>query len=369
MTTPERETDLRQFLPNADLLDLAAAPHLWNINSIEVGATATRLTGWCLPHGGRLDNSALVVNGGTFPLVRSDKPAGQYAELYPWHPNAAFASFTVDIPHSILDLRSADEFEFRAVPRSGTQGYAGYSLQIKRSDLSFEPPDAVIAARIGVGEALHYTMFGRSIFRGFDAALRRATGGGFEKAGSIVDWGSGSGRVSRHIVGGLRSGQTFRGFDIDAPAIAWSNTHIGPHFHASTIAPPLDVASESVDVVVAYSVFTHLSEAAFHQWLSELKRIFRPGGTLLFTVLGDFSMASLAPTFPRVAHERWRERGIYDDSANRQLETIEVGGDVYRNTWVKRAFISQALGRAGLKHIETASPFHFYQDLVVARRL
>jgi SAM-dependent methyltransferase len=114
-------------------------------------------------------------------------------------------------------------------------------------------------------------------------------------------------------------------------------------------------------------VFTHLSEAAFLAWTKEMARVVRPGGTLLFTVLGDFAMAALAPGFPRVAHERWRQRGIYDDSGNAQLETIGVTGATYRNTWVKRSFVEKALG-SDFELVDYVRPFHFYQDLVVARR-
>lgn len=356
------QMDFRSFLPNADLFDLDRAPHLWNINSVTIGTDATTINGWCLPHGGVAGRTRLLVNGHRFAPAFYDKPAGVYAELYPWYPNAALAGFSLTVPHRTLDLRKADEIVFEVA--DGEVAPDGYQLALLRSDLGFIIPDAEIAARIGVGDVMSYTMFGRAIYRGLDAALRQSVGHGFDGAKTIVDWGCGSARVSRHIVPRLKPGQTLTGFDIDAPAVDWSNRHVGPHFRTCGLNPPLDVASGSVDVVFAYSVFTHLSEASFHDWLAEIRRILAPGGVVLFTVLGDFAMAALAPNFPRVAHQAWIKRGIYDDSGNAQLETIGVGGAVYRNTWVKRRFVDEALGRAGLKKAAVLSPFHFYQDLV-----
>lgn len=358
--------DFRKFIANSDLLELERSPHLWNINSVSIGNTATTISGWCLPFSGRPDQTRLVINGKRFSPRFLEKPSGIYAELYPWHPNAAYAGFSLDLPHGVLDVRRQKELTFEVA--QGDDPPEGYKLCLLVDDLTFAIPDAEIAARIGVGEPLNYTMFGRSIYRGFEEELQKATGRGFAGAGRIVDWGCGSARVSRHIVPTLHPGQTLTGFDIDAPAVDWSNRHVGPHFRTCGLNPPLDLSPGTVDVVFAYSVFTHLSEAAFHVWLAEMRRILAPGGVVMFTILGDFAMAALSPDFPRSAHQAWVKRGIYDDSGNAQLDSIGVEGDIYRNTWVKQAFVRAALDRAGLKLLSRQSPFHFYQDLIVARR-
>jgi SAM-dependent methyltransferase len=355
--------NLAKVIPNFDFLEIDRVPHLWNINWIDIGKT-----GWSLPHDGLMGNSGLLVNGVIFPIVRDIAPSQVYVDLYPWHPNAAYSGFTLQIPHEKLDLRTVTEARFESVSLTNHDSLNSYNLSILIDDLKFEIPDAEIAARIGVGETLHYTMFGRGIYHAFQDALRNETGKGFEGASNIMDWGSGSGRVARHVIRELKRKQKFTGFDIDAPAVNWSNKNIGSYFSVCELQPPLNIAANSIDVVFAYSVFTHLSEEAFHVWLAELSRAMRPGGTLLFTVLSDFAMVSLLPNFPKADHQRYFARGIYDDSKNKQLETIGVGGDVYRNTWVKQAFVKEALLRAGLEMSSFVSPAHFYQDLVVARK-
>lgn len=65
--------------------------------------------------------------------------------------------------------------------------------------------------------------------------------------------------------------------------------------------------------------------------------------------------------------EAWKERGIHDSVANAQLDTINVAKDYYRNVWMKRACIEREFG-ADFEIVDFAPGFHFYQDLVVARR-
>ncbi len=47
--------------------------------------------------------------------------------------------------------------------------------------------------------------------------------------------------------------------------------------------PPTALPSESADLIVAYSVFSHLSETAHMAWVEELARVLRPGGVLAVT--------------------------------------------------------------------------------------
>jgi len=48
---------------------------------------------------------------------------------------------------------------------------------------------------------------------------------------------------------------------------------------------PLDFPPATFDLVVAFSVFSHLSPAAHRHWLREFHRVLRPGGTAIVTTL------------------------------------------------------------------------------------
>lgn len=360
------EIDPIAFVPNADMYELDKAPYLWNVDSVAIGERTT-ISGWCLPHGGRLGNTEIVINGHSFDPVRSS-PRGIFAELYPWHPNAALAGFTLSVSHDVFDVRRFDEISISCVERSSRGEEAGYTLDLLIKDLEYKIPPSDVAARIGVENIFHYAMFGRAIFRGFEKTLRKNCKKSFSDFPAVIDWGCGSARIARHVIGALKSNSKFLGFDIDTVAIAWANENVGPYFRVSSARPPLDQATASVDLVYAYSVFTHLAAENLASWLDEMARILKPGGIGMFTVLSDRAMIALLPGLPRHTLETWRATGIFDSLKNAQLDAINVPSDYYRNVWLTRDYIRKIFS-AHFEIIDFVGSFHFYQDLVVVRRL
>jgi SAM-dependent methyltransferase len=357
--------DPLEFVPNVDLLSLNEAPHQWNINSVRLTSDGASISGWCLPLNGRLGETELVINGKAYALEAEDY-CDVYASLYPWHPNSAYSSFELKIPLAVQNLSNATEISVE--PRSKLTGKTSpYSLEVLVADLDFKMPPAEIAARIGATNLVDYTIQGRSIYRALERALKSSFNSSFANYPQILDWGCGSGRVGRHTVAGLANSQTFVGFDIDAYAVKWANAKFGNHFSICATSPPLDLSSGSIDLAYAYSVFTHLAEADMRNWISELSRVIRPGGILLFSVLSDGAMVALYPVTDRALLTEWSKRGIYDSVANSQLNTIEVAKDYYRNVWLKKAFIEEELALT-FELVDFVQGFHFYQDLVVAKR-
>jgi ubiquinone/menaquinone biosynthesis C-methylase UbiE len=314
---------------------------------------------------GRLDNTDLIVNERRHPLGLS-QPAAIYNELYPWYPNASFASFNLVIPHALQDLRTQHELVVQPVSRA-TGETSTHPLELLLDDLNFEMPPAEVAARIGATNRSDYTILGRSIYRAFERALQKNFNNSFSGYKTILDWGCGSGRVARHVVTDLDPGQRFRGFDIDAFAVEWANGRFGGHFHQCSTAPPLAVDTGSIDLVYAYSVLTHLADRDMKAWLAEMARVIQKDGVFLFTVLSDVAMVSLFPVTDRNLLSDWSRRGIFDSLANAQLDTIDVARDYYRNVWLKRDYIKKSLG-ATFEVVDFIPGFHFYQSLVVARR-
>jgi SAM-dependent methyltransferase len=102
-----------------------------------------------------------------------------------------------------------------------------------------------------------------------------------------LDFGCGSARVLRHFAHEAEHGE-FWGCDIDRPSIEWDESNLSPpfRFFHSTLAPPLARESESMDLVWAMSVFTHISER-WSDWLVEMHRVLAPGGVLVASFLGE----------------------------------------------------------------------------------
>jgi SAM-dependent methyltransferase len=132
----------------------------------------------------------------------------------------------------------------------------------------------------------------------------------------ILDFGCGCGRLLRRLFD-LVPDARLSGCDIDPDAIAWVADNIpGVDARVSAPLPPSPFANDAFDLVIGYSVLTHLDERYQDAWLAELQRVLRPGGVALLTVHGPGSWHRVVRTAlvgrPELASlEREREtRGI-----------------------------------------------------------
>ena len=104
---------------------------------------------------------------------------------------------------------------------------------------------------------------------------------------SALDFGCGSARVLRHFAAEAEQGEFF-GCDIDQPSIEWDQANLSPpfKFFHSSLAPPLSLNAEALDLVWAMSVFTHIGDL-WSDWLVEMHRLLKLGGLLIASFLGE----------------------------------------------------------------------------------
>jgi SAM-dependent methyltransferase len=119
------------------------------------------------------------------------------------------------------------------------------------------------------------------------------TGRAFADLGRVLDFGSGCGRVVRHL---SDAGPEVYGCDANPHAVAWCNVHLPfGRFSVNSLTPPLPYPDGYFGQVFAFSVFTHLSVELQVAWIAELRRILSPGGFLLLTTHGDACIDPLSP--------------------------------------------------------------------------
>jgi len=98
-----------------------------------------------------------------------------------------------------------------------------------------------------------------------------------------VDFGCGWGRITRFFIKDF-SKECLLGVDpIERMIDLCQNTNPWATFQQIDLLPPLDLPNASVDVIFAFSVFSHLTEDVHLQWLTEFARVLRPGGSLIVT--------------------------------------------------------------------------------------
>jgi len=178
----------------------------------------------------------------------------------------------------------------------------------------------------------------------------------------VLDWGCGPGRVAWFLAGFAEL--NLSGCDIDGEAVAWCNENVkaGAFTHTEPV-PPLPYEAASFDAVIAVSVFTHLQRRWQLAWLTEIRRVLRPGGVLAASVLG----LTAASEIENLAGHVENMGGIYDEIPASSHDGI-APQEYYRDTYQNEAYTRDrwsvrlpvvAYQEAGVNH---------HQDLVVCRK-
>ena len=100
---------------------------------------------------------------------------------------------------------------------------------------------------------------------------------------SILDFGCGWGRIIRFFFKDTSCENLF-GVDVDPKMVDFCSEelHCGNYFLVNS-EPPSVFQDGSVDLIYAFSVFTHLAENTAMNWISEFSRILKPKGILIAT--------------------------------------------------------------------------------------
>ena len=143
-----------------------------------------------------------------------------------------------------------------------------------------------------------------------------------ESVTAVLDFGCGCGRVLRHLRGVWPHAQLF-GSDVDEKLINWTrkNLHELAQWHTGDYLPPSEFGPESLDIIYAVSVFTHMDEEAQSSWLDEFHRIMKPKGIILLTV---------SPLRKGDSHNSWD----YQDQRGMMYQYRRH--EIVNRSWVKR---------------------------------
>jgi ubiquinone/menaquinone biosynthesis C-methylase UbiE len=100
---------------------------------------------------------------------------------------------------------------------------------------------------------------------------------------SVLEFGCGWGRIIRLFLRDIEAGSLW-GIDCLPSAIqVCVETNPQTQFKLVDPFPPTSFDADTFDLVYAYSVFSHLSERAHLEWLTEFTRILKPGGLAVLT--------------------------------------------------------------------------------------
>jgi SAM-dependent methyltransferase len=144
----------------------------------------------------------------------------------------------------------------------------------------------------------------------------------------VLDWGCGCGRIARWLAPDVVGrGGRFTGCDLNPKLVAWCQANLPGRYIANGLQPPLPLEAESLDLVYAHSVLTHLTEATAGAWLAEVARVLRPGGCALLTFHDEAYAEAWGP--PEVRPRLGSQRYLVWNNA--------LEGSNYMSAWTTRA--------------------------------
>ena len=162
---------------------------------------------------------------------------------------------------------------------------------VARTGQRFLPP-ARLRFHVGSVRPADYVRIGRRCAEDLDRALIDSgrTWAGIER---VLDFGCGCGRT---LIWLRDREPRFTGTDLHEDCIRWAERNLTfADFQRNRPTPPLDLPAATFDLAFSCSVFTHLDEADQRAWLSEMRRLSRPGALLLFSVHGESCRTDLSP--------------------------------------------------------------------------
>jgi SAM-dependent methyltransferase len=228
--------------------------------------------------------------------------------------------------------------------------------RLGKVDLPCAPPAPVQTAFVGAAGRASLAEGGRFYKFVLDILARE----GIAEVTSLMDFGCGWGRFTRLFQREVTEGGLY-GVDPWNYAINLCRSHFPfASFVQSNYLPPLQFKDNTFDVVVAYSVFSHLVEHAAQAWINEISRVLRPGGVLIATTHGPWVLDNVKAvrSGARKACNQW-EDGIANSwpDVTPLLEKYRDGEfvfirnqnnplpvDLYGNSFVPEAYVKNVWG-------------------------
>jgi ubiquinone/menaquinone biosynthesis C-methylase UbiE len=175
----------------------------------------------------------------------------------------------------------------------------------------------------------------------------------------ICDWGCGPMRVLRHLPIIMRKTNKFIGLDYNKETISWAAaTFPDIEFHLNGLNPPLPLKDQSADVIYAISVFTHLSEGLFRDYVKDIYRVLKKNGILIATLHGDQSATHLLK----------KEMENYKGGKFVARDKVEEGKRIYAS-YHPKSFVADAFKKYKiLEHDQSIDSDIFYQDWYIFKK-
>jgi SAM-dependent methyltransferase len=310
----------------------------------------------------------LRVNGEDIRVAVRFEENSELSRVYWFEPGISRAAFRASLPVAegvangviVFDLierstgRLANPFRRLFVPSRSGRG------------VRVPPKDRRQRVTRSLSDELAFLTSGLSQSRSCRAIVEEKAGVVWGSLHSVLDWGCGCGRLTRHLIDERAPGQKIIGVDIDKDNIAWCRQNLPKgYFYVLDLVPPTRFADEQFDLVIGISVMTHLAEACQFQWLAELRRLLRPKGYVLLSISSNNAVARATHSEEWI--ERWRSSGFDDRGINPGLQGCIPDDTYYRDCYHTKEYVSSRWSEF-FEILAIEEDVFGYQDAVLMQR-
>lgn len=206
-------------------------------------------------------------------------------------------------------------------------------------------------------EASSYLYFeaGKECFKSIENIIL-SSGRSLSEIGSYLDFACGYGRVTRFLVQELESSKVWVS-DIYKDAVDFQKKYFGVNGFYSETEPSKVNFPMKYEVIYVGSLFSHLPESRFEEWLLTLYNTLEENGILIFSTHGN----SLCPPAIKTDPSGFT---FWHGSESRSLSTEEYGSTFVTRDWVER--LAKKLGISNISFLEKG--LAGYQDIYVAAK-
>jgi|GEM_PF-239819 len=185
----------------------------------------------------------------------------------------------------------------------------------------------------------HYMMNGLNSFNLVNKLIKHKFGN-FSSINSFLDFASGYGRLCRFLVLRLEPQKVWVS-DIKTKAIEFQQKEFGVNGLASSFKPKNFKPDQKFDFIYVGSLFTHLPENIFYQWLQSLFSLLTDKGILAFTAQ-DVSL------YNGEIQDGFLYFSTSEDTLFTEIDDSLANSDPYGLTYVAEEYVYKQIIKMGL---------------------
>lgn len=171
----------------------------------------------------------------------------------------------------------------------------------------------------------------------FEAATLKHAHKRLDEFPSVLDFGCGAGRIIQFF----QTNQNVSGCDVNGPLVEFTTKNF-PHadIRQTQPTPPLPWASGVFDLIISFSVFSHLEQESENLWLKELKRVGKSEAIYLVTVQGDWCLES---KFDKARRAAIKAKGFHYFDIHKKTGSLmdfpeNYGSSVHTSDYIRRVW-------------------------------